>query len=108
MLTPVDRAFGEFGIDRRVALTVYGFLPLSFVIEGTDMVAVVPELLARMQVRDDGPLVVVEPPFGNVVLAEGYWFDNDRLSDPAHRWLFGRLDAVGDGADPPPRPHEAT
>jgi DNA-binding transcriptional LysR family regulator len=96
VLTPVDRAFGELGIDRRIALTVYGFLPLPFVIEGTDMVAVVPELLARMQVRDDGPLVVVEPPFGEVVLAEGYWFDHDRLSDPAHRWLFGRLDAVRD------------
>jgi DNA-binding transcriptional LysR family regulator len=94
VLTPVDRAFGELGIDRRIALTVFGFLPLPFVIEGTEMVAVVPELLARMHVRDDGPLVVVEPPFGEVVLAEGYWFDIDRLSDPAHRWLFGRLDAV--------------
>jgi DNA-binding transcriptional LysR family regulator len=96
VLTPVDRVFGELGIGRRIALTVYGFLPLLFVIEGTDMVAVVPELLARMHVRDDGPLVVVEPPFAEVVLAEGYWFDTDRLSDPAHRWLFGRLDAVRD------------
>jgi len=94
VLTPVDRAFGELGINPRIALTVYGFLPLLFVIEGTDMVAVVPELLARMKVRDDGPLVQVEPPFDDVVLAEGYWFDHDRLSDPAHRWLFGRLDAV--------------
>jgi DNA-binding transcriptional LysR family regulator len=96
VVTPVDRAFEELGIDRRITLTVYGFLPLPFVIEGTEMVAVVPELLARMQVRHDGPLVVVDPPFGDIVLAEGYSFDNDRLSDPAHRWLFGRLDAVGE------------
>jgi len=94
VLTPVDRAFGELGIDRRIALQVFGFLPLPFVIEGTDMVAVVPELLARLHVRHGGPLVVVEPPFDEVVLAEGYWFAADRLSDPAHRWLFGRLDAV--------------
>ena len=40
------------------------------------------------------PVVMVEPPFDEVVLAEGYWFAADRLSDPAHRWLFGRLDAV--------------
>ena len=96
VLTPVDRVFGEQGIERRIALQVYGFLPLPFVIEGTDLVAVVPELLARMHLREDGPLVLVEPPFGEVLLAEGYWFDHDRLSDPAHRWLFACLDAVGE------------
>jgi DNA-binding transcriptional LysR family regulator len=95
ILTPVDRAFGEHGIERRIALQVYGFLPLPFVVEGTELVAVVPELLARTHLRDGGPLVLVEPPFGEVVLAEGYWFAPDRLSDPAHRWFFDRLDAVG-------------
>ena len=94
ILTPVDRAFGEAGIDRRIALQVAGFLPLAFVIEGTEMVAVVPERLARMHLRDGGPITVVEPPFGEVVLAEGYWYARDRLSDPAHRWLFARLDQL--------------
>lgn len=96
ILTPVDRAFGEVGIDRRITLQVYGFLPLPFVIEGTDMVAVVPEMLAAQHVTPGGPLVQVEPAFGEVILAEGYWFAPDRLSDPAHRWLFSRLDAVRD------------
>nr|WP_232523540.1 LysR family transcriptional regulator [Nocardioides sp. MAH-18] len=95
VLTPVDRVFGDHGIERRIALQVFGFLPLPFVIEGTDMVAVVPEKLARMHLRDGGAIVAVEPPFGEVVLPEGYWFAEDRLSDPAHRWLFSRLDAVG-------------
>jgi DNA-binding transcriptional LysR family regulator len=94
VLTPVDRAFGELGVDRRLALQVFGYLPLAFVIAGTDMVAVVPERLARTVVRNGGPLVVVELPFEELVLAEGYWFAPDRLTDPAHRWLFGRLDAV--------------
>jgi DNA-binding transcriptional LysR family regulator len=94
VLTPVDRAFGELGIERRVALQVFGFLPLPFVLERTDLVAVVPEKLARIHLRDDGPLVLVEPPFGEVLLVEGYWFAHDRLSDPAHRWLFDRLDAA--------------
>ncbi|CAI9401502.1 LysR family transcriptional regulator [Nocardioides sp. T2.26MG-1] len=96
VLTPVDRVFGDHGIERRVALQVFGFLPLPFVIEGTDMVAVVPELLARMHLRAGGAIVQVDPPFGEVVLPEGYWFAPDRLSDPAHRWLFSRLDAVRD------------
>lgn len=94
VLTGVDRMFGELHIDRRIALQVFGFLPLPFVIEGTDMVAVLPEMLARMHLRAGGSLLMVEPPFPRVPLVEGYWFAEDRLSDPAHRWLFGRLDAV--------------
>jgi DNA-binding transcriptional LysR family regulator len=96
ILTPVDRVFGELGIDRRIAVSVAGWLPLPFVVEGTDLVAVVPERLARMHSRAGGPLVQVEPPFGQVLLAEGYWFARDRLADPAHRWLFARLDEVGE------------
>jgi DNA-binding transcriptional LysR family regulator len=94
ILTPADRAFGELGVTRRVVLQVAGFLPLPFVIAGTELVAVVPERLARMHVRQDGPVVMVEPPFNEVVLAEGYWFGHDRLSDPAHRWLFARFDEL--------------
>ena len=96
ILTPADRAFGELGLERRIVLQVSGFLPLPFVVEGTDLVAVVPERLARLHLRDGGPVVMVEPPFGEVVLAEGYWYASDRLSDPAHRWLFARLDQLGD------------
>lgn len=94
VLTPADRAFGELGIDRHIALQVAGFLPLPFVIAGTDMVALVPEMLARMHVRPDGPLVAVEPPMDTMLLAEGYYYGRDRLSDPAHRWLFARLDEL--------------
>lgn len=96
ILTPADRVFGELGITRHVALQVHGFLPLPFVIAGTEMVAVVPERLARMHVHDDGPVIVVEPPFGVVILPEGYWFAPDRLSDPAHRWLFARFDELAE------------
>ncbi|MEI2810210.1 MAG: LysR family transcriptional regulator [Nocardioides sp.] len=96
VLTPVDRVFGELGINRRVALEVAGFLPLPFVVQGTDMVAVVPGLLARTFDFPDSALAVVEPPFGDVLLAEGYWFAPDRLSDSAHRWLFARLDETAE------------
>lgn len=97
ILTPVDRVFGELGVDRRIVLQVAGFLPLAFVIARTEMVAVVPERLARIHARGgDGPVTLVEPPFDEVVLAEGYWYARDRLSDPAHRWLFARLDQLAD------------
>src|SRR4029077_15240610 len=93
---PADRAFGELGIERRIALQVAGFLPLSFVVEGTDLVAGGPQRLARLHGRPDGRVVMVEPPFDELVLAEGYWFATDRLSDPAHRWLFARLDELAE------------
>ncbi|WP_374455381.1 LysR family transcriptional regulator [Nocardioides sp.] len=96
ILTPADRVFGELGITRHVALQVHGFLPLPFVIAGTEMVAVVPERLARTHVREGGPVMTVEPPFGEVVLAEGYWYGRDRMSDPAHRWLFARFDELAE------------
>lgn len=95
VITPVDRVFSELGINRRIEVTVAGWLPLPFVIEGTDLVAVVPERLARLHAAGGGPLAVTEPPFGEAVLAEAYWFLPDRLADPAHEWLFTRLDEAG-------------
>lgn len=100
IVTPVDRVFGELGISRRIEVTLAGWLAIPFVIEGTDLVAVVPERLARIHARVDSALVQVEPPFGRVVLAEGYWFAPDRLTDPAHAWLFARLDEVGAALSP--------
>lgn len=93
-MTPVDRVFGELNVVPRVAVHVYRFLPLPFVIEGTDMVAVVPERLARIHTGPGKPLVMVEPPFGEVPLTEGYFFTEDKTHDSAHQWLFARLHAV--------------
>jgi DNA-binding transcriptional LysR family regulator len=95
VLTPVDRVFGELDIHRHTQVSVSGWLPLPFVIEGTDLVGVVPERLAKLHAGGDRPLVQVEPPFSEVVLAEGYWFAQDRLADPAHLWLFERFEEVG-------------
>lgn len=94
-LTPVDRVLGELGVRRHVQVEVTGWLPLPFVIEGSGMVAILPERLARMHLSASGPLTMVDPPFRQVLLVEGYWFDRDRQEDPAHRWLFERLDEVG-------------
>ena len=63
-LTPVDRVFGELGIERRIEVMLTGWLALPFVLEGTDLVAVVPERLARIHTEAGPALVQVEPPFG--------------------------------------------
>lgn len=92
-LTPADRVLGELGVDRKVGIVVSGYLPLPHVVEGTDMVAVLPERLARLH-DGYGGLTVVEPPFGDVVLAEGYYYAQHREADTAYRWFFDRLDEV--------------
>jgi len=92
-LTPADRVLGELGVDRKVNIVVSGYLPLPHVIEGTDMVAVLPERLARRH-EGWGGLVAVEPPFGEAVLSEGYWYAAHREADAAYRWFFARLDEV--------------
>jgi DNA-binding transcriptional LysR family regulator len=102
-LTPADRVLAELGVERRVQVQVTGYLPLPFVVEGTEMVAMVPERFARLHARPRGPLVMVEPPFGRVVLAEGYYFAPGRARDAAYRWLLDQLEEAGKavrGSDP--------
>lgn len=96
IVTPVARVLGELDIQPRVQLQVAGWLPLPFVIRGTDMVAIVPERLARLHVLRGSGLTQVEPPFGEVALVEGYWFASSRVDDQAHRWLVARLNEVAD------------
>lgn len=96
-LTPADRVLAECGVRRRRRVDVAGYLPLPFVVEGSDMVALLPERLARLHCRPLGPLLLVEPPFGNVDLAEGYYFAPSRCHDASYRWLLERLDEVGSG-----------
>lgn len=103
-VTPCNRVLGELDVRRRVQVTVDGWLPVPFVIEGTRLIAIVPERLARQHVRPGGPLVVMEPPFGEVLLVEGYWYAATRLHDPGTRWLFGLLDEVGNAVEREPPP----
>ena len=92
ILTPVDRVFGELDIDRRIRIQVsrVGCRCHSSSRAPTWSPSF-PSGWRRMHTSADGPVVQVEPPFGEVVLAEGYWFARDRLSDPAHHWLFDSL-----------------
>jgi len=93
-LTPADRILGELGVTRRVQVSVTGWMALPFVIEGTDMVAVVPRRLAERFCRPDGPIAIVEPPFGAVDLIEGFWCQEAKLAEPAHQWLVSVLREV--------------
>ncbi|MFT4029376.1 MAG: LysR family transcriptional regulator [Protaetiibacter sp.] len=85
--TPADRRLRELGVDRRAPrVTTSSFLTLPSVVAGTDLVAVVPRVLAETL----GPLtgtVVVEPPFGRVGIPLRLWWHPSHDADPVHIWF---------------------
>ena len=101
-LNPPERVLDELGVRRRVQIRVTGWLPLPFVVAGTDLVAIVPERLAH-RVADPAGVLVVEPPFGTVELIEAAWWHPTRSADPALCWLRGILRDTAAALSPVPR-----
>lgn len=95
-VAPADRVLDELGIRRRVQVSTVGWLPLPFLVAGTDLVAVMPERLA-LRVAVPAGLAVVEPPFGRVELVETLWWHQDRAIAPEHVWLRRTLIEVAAG-----------
>jgi DNA-binding transcriptional LysR family regulator len=85
-VTPTDRVLDELSVRRQVQVTTVGFLPLPYLVAGTDLVVIVPERLA-LRVAAPLGLCVVEPPFGRVELIETLWWHPDKATTPEHAWL---------------------
>jgi len=83
---PVAAAIAEHGITPDVMVTTAGWLALPFLVAGTDLVAAVPERLARKVAAAAG-ITVIEPPFGPVEITETAWWHPMRGTDPALTWL---------------------
>ena len=66
--------------------TTGGWTPLPFLVAGTDMVAAVPERLARTLGEASG-VAVIEPPFGIIDVIEVAWWHPMQATDPALTWL---------------------
>jgi DNA-binding transcriptional LysR family regulator len=79
-------ALERLGATPNVVLTTGGWLPLPFLIAGTDLVAAVPERLAR-RLSSAAGVTVTEPPFGTLELTEAAWWHPMRAADPALTWL---------------------
>jgi DNA-binding transcriptional LysR family regulator len=85
-LGAVDRVLEALGVSRHVQVTTVGWLPLPFVVAGTDLVAIVPERLARRVAATAGVTVREAPP-GMAELVEAAWWHPTRSGDQALRWL---------------------
>jgi len=86
VLNQAELALMELGVPRHVQVTTVGWLPLPFVVAGTDLVAVLPERLAT-RVASTAGVAVCEPPFGTIELIEAAWWHPTRSGDQAVRWL---------------------
>jgi DNA-binding transcriptional LysR family regulator len=85
-LSAAERVLEELGVPRHVQVTTVGWLPLPFVVAGTDLVAIVPERLARRVAATAG-VTVCELPSATSELVEAAWWHPTRSGDPALRWL---------------------
>jgi DNA-binding transcriptional LysR family regulator len=83
---PVGLALDRLGVRPTISIATAAWLPLPFLVAGTDMVAVVPERLGR-RMSDATGVAVVEPPFGTIELVEAAWWHPLRATDPSHAWL---------------------
>ena len=90
---PGHRALAGLGVTPNVVVTTGGWLPLAFLVAGTDFVAAVPERLAR-RVSGAAGVTVIEPPFGTIELVEAAWWHPMHTTDPALTWLRGIIGEV--------------
>jgi LysR family nod box-dependent transcriptional activator len=90
-----DLHLASLGVQRRIEVSVESFLLAPFLLQGTDLVTLVPAR-AEAFLRRTGAIRVLEPPVEFPVLVEMLWWHPRASADPAHRWLRERIAAVAD------------
>jgi DNA-binding transcriptional LysR family regulator len=93
---PAAAALERLGITPAVVLTTGGWLPLAFLVAGTDLVAAIPERLARRVAAAAGVTIaaITEPALADIELTEAAWWHPMRAADPALTWLRTTLREV--------------
>lgn len=87
IITPADRLLEALGFARRPAAKVSGLQALPLLVEGTDLVALVPRMLA-LRAGSNAKLAILEFPVElEAVLVEAMYWHPTRMEDPATRWL---------------------
>ena len=98
----VDTYLARAKVPRRIEFTVESFLLAPFLLQGTDLVAVVPERAAG-HLRRTADVRFLEPPLHLPGITEMLWWNPRQTMDPAHVWLRERIAEIAvelDQADP--------
>jgi DNA-binding transcriptional LysR family regulator len=90
---PAAAALARLGITPAVVVTTGGWLPLAFLVAGTDLVAAIPERLARRVCGAAGVTIatITDPALAAIELTETAWWHPMRTTDPALTWLRATL-----------------
>jgi DNA-binding transcriptional LysR family regulator len=91
---PAIQQLRTIGVEPRVEVVVDGFLPMPFLVAGTNRVALIQERLARRLAAATG-VRVLPCPFQVVPLIEAFWWHPMMRNDPAHTWLRRILSEAG-------------
>lgn len=91
---PATQQLRSLGVEPRVEVVVDGFLPMPFLVAGTNRVALIQERLARRLAASAG-VRVLPCPFEVVPLVEAFWWHPMLRNDPAHAWLRHVLTEAG-------------
>ncbi|HEY7103097.1 MAG TPA: LysR family transcriptional regulator [Mycobacteriales bacterium] len=88
-----DIHLGRLGIPRRIEVSVESFLLAPFLLQGTDLVTVIPKR-AEAFLRRIGDIRVLESPIDLPGVVETLWWHSRSTTDPAHTWLRTRIGEV--------------
>ena len=88
-----DLHLGRLGVPRRIEVSVESFLLAPFLLQGTDLVTLIPKR-AEAFLRRTGDIRVLELPIELPALVETLWWHPRATADPAHAWLRTRIGEV--------------
>lgn len=86
----VDQHLERSRLPRRIEFTVESFLLAPFLLEGTELVTVVPER-AVPHLRRTADIRVLEPPVALPAITEKLWWHPRQGANPAYAWIRARI-----------------
>jgi DNA-binding transcriptional LysR family regulator len=89
----VDTYLAQAKVPRRIEFTVESFLLAPFLLQGTDLVTLVPERAAG-HLRRTAAVRFLEPPLHVPSITEMLWWNPRHTADPAHAWLRARIGEI--------------
>lgn len=92
----VDQHLERARLPRRIEFTVESFLLAPYLLEGTELVTVVPER-AVPHLRRTAAIKVLEPPVGLPPITEMLWWHPRHTAGPAHAWVRDGIAAIAAG-----------
>lgn len=98
----VDELLQRSGVERNVRLTVPHYVSVGHILQGSDLVATVPERLADRLLEPFGLVKVAHPAKLPDVAINVFWHAKYHRS-PANRWLRGIVFELFGGAEAGPR-----